>query len=1857
MKGKLTNPNQLLNFVVISFLFIFLIPIHSCNRKAKLINVDPAFSQYIEGYTSGIISKTASVKIKLVTDATTTHAIGEVSDNSLLTVSPSVKGKIVWLDARTIEFTPEKAFAPDQLYEVSFDLGKTTKVPDAYKNFKFNFQTIKPSFQVTDDGLRSTGAKDKMFLPGTLETADIEDNASIEKLLRASQNNKNLKITWQHNGNDKTHQFKVEEILRGSTDQPLTLYWDGSPMKMDVKGNKSLEVPAVGNFKVLNVVAKNNEEQYASVQFSDPILVGQELSGLISFSEQQDISYSINGSEVKVYTGNQLDGDYTIHVNPGIKNTFDKVLDKGYAATILFENNLPSVKIQGRGNILPHTDRMVLPFETVNLNAVDISIIKIYENNIPQFLQGNNLDGEENLRRVAKPIVQKTLRLDDDKTLDLHKKQRFSLDIDKHLKTEPGAIYRVTIGFRPEYSLYNCTTTDSSNEEEDYGSYSYSDNIDEDDLFWSRYDNYYPYGYNWEKRDNPCSKSYYNRDRWATRNIIASNIGLTAKYGANNSLWVSVSNILSTVPIADVELEVLDYQNQIITTGTTDKNGFALFDLKRRPYLLIAKNQKERGYLKLDDGSSLPLSRFDIIGEEIKDGIKGFIFGERGVWRPGDSLFINCIIEDKDKKLPTGHPIEFELYTPKEQLYKKIVQPNADGGFNVFKTSTAQNSPTGNWRAVIKVGGAVFEKRIKIETVMPNRLKVDFNLGNDSILGKNSSNSGVLSANWLFGATAKNLKATVDASLYEKKNPFPKWKGYSFQDPTTNFYTETKTIFSGTLNAEGKADVRTNFETDETAPGILTANLFMKVFEPGGAFSVNSISVPYSPFTSYVGIKTPQEEKPWSFLNTGETHTAELINVDKNGNLLKDNANVEVQLYKVQWRWWWDDSGESFSNFTQDKYNKLVSTETVQLNNGKAFWKFRVDKSNWGRYLVLVKDLKSGHKTGEVIYLDEPGWQSRNNTDDPTAASMLSFTSSKEKYNVGENVTLTIPSSVGGRGLISIETGSKVLRTFWVDTKSGETTVSFKADKDMSPNIYVNVSLLQPHAQTVNDLPIRMYGVIPILIEDKNTHLNPVIEMLNTIRPEQRVSMTVSEKERKDMYYSIAIVDDGLLDLTRYKTPQPYQYFYAREALGVKSWDVYDYVIGAWGSNLERILTIGGDEDLNTNNANKKANRFKPVVKFMGPFYLKKGQKSTHQFELPQYIGSVRVMVVAANNGSYGNAEKSVTVKKPLMLLGTAPRVLGTKETIKVPVTLFALEKNIKQVSVKLSTNSLLGIQGASTQQVVFNEIGEQMIYFDLQTKGLSGIGKIKITAKSGNEKADYDIELDVRNSNPSIVNVDAHNINGGQQWSTSVKSIGEPTVSQSVLELSSIPAMNLQKRLDFLIEYPHGCVEQITSGAFPQLVLNQLTDLSDHQKAEIDKNVKSVIASLQNFQGRDGGFSYWPGGHLSDEWGTNYAGHFLLEAQERGYTVSSQLLQQWKFYQRSKAQSWSPSTTNFYGSDLTQAYRLYVLALSKSPELGAMNRLKGFKYLSPQAKWRLAAAYQLAGQANTALQLISGLSRSATNSNSPTSTYGSDLRDEAMILETLTLMGKRELAKDLVNSIAAKLSQDQWYSTQTTAYALIAIAKYCGKNPSGNKIEVSGSINGKSFKTNTNSYVTQIPIDISKGSSQVVVKNSGKNILFARVITEGQPLTGEDIPSNNDDKILTLNVNYFTRDLKPVDVTKLSQGTDFIAKVTVHNPGNRGDYSRMALTQIFPSGWEILNTRMQDGEGSFQSSGFEYRDVRDDRVYTYFGIGKAKTLTFYVQLNAAYLGKYYLPGTYCAAMYDHIISANTKGKWVEVVK
>ncbi len=1856
---------RLLLFIVaiVAAVLIFLM-LYKSKTSSSENKENSAFSSYINAFTSGIISSESTIRILLTNEIEGPVEIGKPIEKTLFDFSPSIKGTAVWLDSRTIEFRPEKPLPSNIHYEAEFYLSTILKVPDEFETFEFDFQTMQQSFEVYVDGVTTTDKKSLRIqrLDGSLATADVADPLLVEKLLTVSQNSKNLVITWIHEANRTTHRFSVDGIIRSEKPETVELKWDGAPLNLEIKGSKIVEIPALGDFKVVDVKVIQSPEQYAVLQFSDPIMENQTLDGLVTLTGGAALKYIIEDNEIRVYPQSRQNGARTITAELGVKNILGTSLRERYVMEIMFEELKPEIQLVGKGVILPNSNGLIFPFKAVSLKAIDVKILKIYEKNIPQFLQINNLEGDRELRRVGKVVLKKTIQLTQKSAFDLGKWNTYSFDLAELIKAEPGAIYKVIISFKKEYSTYKCDSTDTENNDES-GMQEVSDDeaADDEEHEWDYYGDYYYddyeyYDYDYRERDNPCNSAYY-RNKEVKRNVLASDLGLIAKRGTDGSMNFIVTNLITTKPVSGATIELLDYQLQVMKSLKTNGDGMCDAVFKKKPFLMVAKAGEQRGYLKLDDGSALSLSAFDISGEQIQKGIKGFIYGERGVWRPGDTLFLSFILEDKLKTLPKNHPVQFELLNPQGQVFRKLMKTVGLNGFYNFTTTTEKSSPTGNWTARVKVGGVWFTKNIKIETIMPNRLKIKLDFGVEQLSVAHKEQSGTLEVKWLVGAVAKNLNAKVDVTLSQISTVFKKYEEYHFDDASRSFSSEAQTIFDDNTNELGKAIVKPDITVKDAAPGMLRANFKVRVFEQGGAFSVDQFSLPYSPYTSYVGMKMPEGSKFSGMLQTDTNHIVKIVTVNSDGKPIS-KSKLKVQVYKVNWRWWWDSYDGDLANYVGSEYQQPVQDQFISTVNGNGQFVLRINRPDWGRFYVCVTDQESGHRTGQTVYIDWPAWAGSSPKGND-GATLLSFSSDKKQYNVGEDVKLTIPSSAEGRALISIESGSKVIKAFWAETKKGETAFNFPVTPDMTPNVYVNITMVQPHAQTLNDLPIRLYGVIPISVEDPKTHLNPVIKTPEVWKPEQKASLSVSEKDGKEMTYTVAIVDEGLLDLTRFKTPDPWAAFYAHEALGVKTWDLFDMVMGAYGAELSRILAIGGDGDIN-NKAGNKANRFKPMVKFMGPFHLKKGETAKLEFMMPQYVGSVRAMVVAGYNGAYGAAEKTTPVRMPLMILGTLPRVVGPAEEVDLAVNVFAMEKQVKNVKVEIQVNNLFTALDGTSKTITFKEIGDEVVNFKLKVNSVLGVGKVKIIATSGSEKATYEIEIDVRNPNPKVVNVLESVIEAGKTWETQYTPAGMSGTNKGTIELSSIPPINLGERLKYLIEYPHGCVEQTTSSVFPQLYLADIMELNSDFKIAIDKNIKIGIERLKQFQTSNGGLSYWAGQYDADDWGTSYAGHFMLEAEMKGYSLPSGFIDNWKRYQRNKANAWTSRSRDkyyYYNNDLDQAYRLYTLALAKAPELGAMNRLKENPTLSVSAKWRLAAAYVKAGQPEVAKNLITSLSTSIPKYSEMGYSYGSNDRDEAMILETLTLLDMKAKAAPLVKSVSKALSSGYWMSTQTTAYCLIAVSKFASSGGGAStEMKYNVKINTNApISLNTKLPVKQIDMQLKGASAgNMSVTNKGTGILFARVILEGIPETGDQTDVDND---LKVNINYTTMKGASIDVTKLEQGTDFIAEVKITNPGVRGEYLQMALSQIFPSGWEIHNTRMDDAESVIKSDYPTYQDIRDDRVYTYFNISPYKTSTFRIVLNAAYIGKFYLPTIYCEAMYDNTINSRKPGKWVNVVK
>ncbi len=1827
----------------------------ACKDKNKPTQklAEVKYNPKVAAFTSGMVSNQSEIVVRF-SEIIAEAEPGSPASSSIMKISPSLKGEFYWMDNQSLAFKAEGLMESGKMYNVKITLNQVFK--DTKEDFEFSFQTISQNFRLETGEVspyENTDLSDNQ-LNGKLILSDYANMENIQQIMTAEQKGNNLEIDWLPSTQANQYPFIIHHIKRGESSTSVRIKLNGKPIGIDKEDSEKISIPSINDFELLSCRTVFQPRQAIEISFSDPLNPEQELDGLITVNNSQRFSTSIEDNVIKILPYHSLSGDVNVTVHPGIENILGtKSTDKeNYQLT--FTSTKPQVEFLGKGTILPESSGLILPFKAVSLKEVQVHVIKIFENNIASFLQVNRLDGDYQLRRAGRLILKKTIPLNTDRTLDLNKWNTFSINLDDLVKVDRGAIYRVELRFERRNAIYPCANEEGNDDalpETD------PDEINESELAYydtpgsgsSYYDNYYYYG-SWRDRDDPCKQAYYRKNKFASRNILASNIGIIAKKGTDKEMVVAVTDLRSTAPLGNVDVEIYNYQNQLITSSKSNSDGLVKLDVSKRPFLLVAKHENQRGYLRLDEGSSLSLSRFDVAGQSINKGLKGYIYGERGVWRPGDTLFVSFILEDREKTLPEKHPVVFELTNPYGQLVKRMATSEGVNNMYLFKVATDEDAPTGNWMARFLVGGTVFNKTLKIETVKPNRLKINMDFGVDMISVVKPYISANMSVKWLHGAVAKNLKANVTATLTSIPTHFKRFNEFTFDDPARSFTSEEVTFFNGKVDSEGKANIQGSLDVSDQAPGMLKASFRTRVFEESGDYSVDRFSIPYSPYKSYVGIKTPAGDKRGMLL-TDKDHTIEVATVDSEGNPIS-KSKLKYMIYKVSWRWWWESGADNLARYVSSSTEHVIKKGTLSTKEGMGTFDFEIEYPEWGRYLIRIYDPESGHICGKTVYVDWPGYASKPVGDNPEAASMLTLSTEELKYNVGQQAKVNFASSEGGRALVTIENGTKVLKEYWVQTQKEFTAFSFDVTKDMTPNIYVHVTLLQPHAQTTNNLPIRMYSVTPLLIEDAETHLKPVIEMPETLVPEQKVSIKVKEENGKAMTYTIAMVEDGLLDLTRFKTPQPWNYFYAREALGVRTWDIYNQVIGAYGGQIEKVFSIGGDGDLNEKKKDANANRFKPVVKVFGPFELKKGKTQTHEFKMPQYIGSVRTMVVARNERMYGNAEKTTPVKKPLMVLATLPRVLGPGETVKLPVTVFAMSPDIKKVDISIETNDILNLKESKTQTITFNKEGDQVVPFTLEIPQKLGVGKVKIIAKSGSKVAEDEIEIQVRNPNPPRVSSISKMLKAKESSSIAYELFGMEGTNNATLEVSSIPPVDFGRRLKYLLRYPHGCVEQTTSSVFPQLFLENVMELDSKTKEKIETNIKAGISRLSTFITADGGLSYWPGQAESSDWGSTYAGHFLLEAEKKGYSLPINFKNKWIQYQKRISGSYVPSGTGVY-RQFNQAYRLYTLALAGSPDKSAMNRLRNINNLSLNARWRLAAAYALIGQKEVAEKLVENASVEVEDQNYYY-TYGSVTRNQAMILETLSLLGDMDKAAPLMQEVAQKLSSQSWYSTQTTAYGLIAMSKLSA-NAGSNGLSFSYQGSGME-KENLSSdkpvHQIQLPSSIHH-KGEISIENKADGVLFTRLILEGTPFKGDTVSESSN---LKLKVKYTDLKGNAIDVNRLTQGTDFMAVVTIAHPGQLSYYKDMALTQIFPSGWEIRNTRMEDVTSSYEIDVPDYRDIRDDRVYSYFNLDRNKSKTYIVILNATYQGRFYLPSVSCEAMYNNQITGRKAGSWVEVV-
>ena len=1809
--------------------------------------LDSRWQAHLASSPSGVISARAPLVVRFNHPVIAADKLDQPV-SGVARLVPEIPADIRFTAEDRLEIHPSEPLPAGENLTLMLHAQGLNGVDETLPPAEFPLQVMRQQLSLTVQSLLPADDGEQMVLTGSLETRDLADQDKVEKSLRASQDKQNLPVRWEHDKAGLGHAFTVSGIRRGDQASQVTLSWDGSPLGVENQGERHYNVPAVAAFAVTNVRAVNYPKPHVEVNFSEALQGSQNLSGLVTLNGKAP-RLEVDGSRLRVYPQDDKEENVALVIDAGLRSASHGRLAEKLEKTVTLMMTKPGVRFVGKGTILPDGKQLSVPFEAVGIRSVKVQAFRVFDDNIGHYLQGSELDEGDMDTRTGRYLWQKTLEL----PANGDGWQRYHLDLTELMAKHPNGLVHLTLTIDGDDITYTCPDNALTRET------TLPDNYEgpgQEAQQPDRLADYYrDAGYlSWYEQDNPCSDSYYRYNDLAssTRAFLASNLGLIAKRGQDDTLHVVATTLDNNEPAAEVVVKAYNYQQQQVGMGLTDKEGMASLKLDGTPFYLQAVKDRDTGFLKVARNRALPTNQFNTSGQTVRDGLKGFFYGERDVWRPGDDIHLTFILEDKNDVLPDDHPLTLDWFDPRGNKVKSYSLDQPVGDFYAFTLSTREDAPTGNWRAVARLGQRYFDTPVRVEAIKPNRLKIDLELPEQ--LPANEAAQVGLFAQWLNGATAANLKADVKVRVAATTTRFDGLNAYHFDDSTRALSSEPFTAFEANVDGQGKARFPLTIPVEQT-PGMLRATLTTRVFENSGDYSTQVRSVPVYPFKYWVGMQVPQGNGWGGALSRDGKHPIDLISVNSQGKPVNGRP-LDITIYEIDWRWWWDRSGDDLSNFISDPNTKVVTQAQLTTDaQGRGQWTLDGNNYDWGRHLIRVCDRQSDHCSSQTVYL---GWSSDQASGSQDAATRLSLSADKEGYQVGETARVELPAVSEGRLLVSLENGSRVLDHYWLPASGQAQTLEIPVTAEMAPNVYVHVALLQPH-QRDNDRPIRLYGIVPLLVEDPATRLQPQISAPQKVKPEESFTVEVSEKQGKAMTYTLALVDEGLLGLTNYRTPDPHGAFYRREALGVLTWDLFDMVVGAYGAELDRLLALGGSDGAD-DGREKQRRRFPPVVKFLGPFTLDAGDSGTHEISLPPYMGQVRAMVVAGDNGAYGKADQDITVTQPLAVLSTLPRVMGPGETVDLPVTVFVTDDAVKQVTLSVQADDDLFSVETGEAAMTFTGPSDQIAMLRLRANDRVGTGSVTVTATGGKHRASETVHLPVRAANPPTTRDTFKVLEKGETWALDYQPHGMTGTNSATLAVSALPAMGLERRLNYLLRYPHGCVEQTTSSVLPQLYLKQLVQLDEQQQQEIQTNITAGIERLKRFQLANGGFGYWPGQAQANDWGSTYAGHFLLEARRLGYAVPAGMMDDWVDYQTRRSQTLGDRPWEWSA----EAYRQYTLALAGKPQVGAMNRLRERLQMAKQdyprsasyhsGRWLLAAAYQQMGLSDVAAELTT-LNVDDLDYDGASYTYGSSLRDQAIRLTVAQALNREQEAWSLAQDIADQLSGQSWYSTQTTAWSLMAMARYAGSQGGDHGYRFAWQEGKQGWQDiAATSPVTRQPLNAGgregNDKQSLSVRNDSDRKLFVTLSQTGTPLPGNEAPVSEG---LSLAVRFLANDT-PINPARLTQGQDFTAQVTVTNTGSRL-LEDVALTQILPSGWQLTSSRL-DGSAS-NNEKVTYQDLRDDRVMHYFDLkpGSNNALTLSVDLNASFAGRFYLPAWTVEAMYDGRRQARSKGQWVEV--
>lgn len=1712
-----------------------------------------------------------------------------------LEFKPAIKGMFKWSSSSSLAFSPSEGFEPGTEYTASVtnEVLKYSKKKYSINKEAIHFRTA--PLRVTATHLLWTKAKSTGNIMVQLDMGFNYDVnlAEVAARLKLSSDGKAIGISTANSGIGKTLSLQFMPVNDKDEETPLQIELaKGIPVTRskyvsDKDTSFTSFIPSRYNLTITGVTAQHTgTEGVIMVSTSQPLNEAN-LRAQVKLEPDVPFDITLNDGGFTI-TSKQLSASqvYQLMISTGIEGAFGGRLKHDYVENVSFGKLKPSITfINNKGMYISGAGYKNLALNIVNVPAVEVTVVKVYENNLEQFMRGDKRYG---------------YNYDEDDDEGIHYEYYDTEDLGDPIFTKSyetaklpsqGSSHVLHLDFNDKIKGYNGVYVITVRSKE----------------------------HNWIQESKILS---------------ISDIGLIVKQEKDN-IYVFANSIHNATAMPGVKISFISTNNQQLFTANTDNDGVAVFkDIAAkspgfRVGMITAKKDDEFSFIWFDK-THIETSRFDVGGRVPNEtGLIAMLYPERNLYRPGETIHLSAVIRNEQWLAQPDVPVKIKLIMPNGKelsTIRKILneQGSCEVAFNPPPTAI-----TGTYVAQVFTGNDVLlnSYEISVEEFMPDRMKVGLKTGKDEY--KPGDNiTAVVQADNLFGTPAAGRNYQCEFNIYKEDFSSEKYPGYDF--------ALSNELHINTDNREGKTSDKGSatelFKVDDALgnSGMLKGNIMATVFDETGRPVHRYVNLKIYTQPVFVGVKCNEE-----YVSSRVPVRMGLVALDKNEN--PQTADAQIVVIQKQWHTVIQKDGNSYRYVSQPE-EVVVAQQRTTISGANGSYTFTPMQS--GEYEVRIFIQGSNNYVSKTLYAY--GWGDTQYTSfEVNNEGNVDIKTEKKSYNKGEHINVLLTTPFEGRMLVTLER-DHMIKYYYVTTKNKTASVSFTADEALLPNIYVTATLFRP--MDGSDMPLTVaHGFKSIAVTDKNYELPVQISVAEKSR--SKTKQTIKIKTTPGAFVTIAAVDEGILQVKNFETPDPYNYFYQKVALAVNSYDIYPWLLPEIRS---RVSSTGGDGAANDGSRVNPmfVNRVKNVSFWSG---IKQADGSGHvkyDIDIPQFSGDIRVMAYVYKNKGFGSADKHMKVADPIVVSTALPRFLSPKDEVVMPVSMSNTTNRTATAVVNVVTTGPVGVVGEANQTIQIPANSEQRAIFNVAAQQSIGPCKITVTVKAMGESFVNETEIGVRPP-ASLQKITgsgvAQETNPGHP---DTKSNFIPSSARGKLTIGKSPLTQFCKHIDDLVRYPFGCVEQTTSAAFPQLYYADLVkSLNSNVPNGLNPayNVQQAINKLQSMQQGDGGLSYWPEGGEESWWGSVYACHFLIEARKAGYEVNAHTLDRLEEYMKYKLYKKELTTFYYNGSSRKDVapeeipYSLYVLAVAGQPQQSSMNYYKAHKeLLTLDGMYLLAAAYSLSGQPTQAKEVLPPAFSGEIPNDCLGGSFYSYIRDLALSLNVLMDMDPaNSQTGTMAKQLTDQMSRSKYMNTQEKAFSMLAlgkIARLANQTTATASVSANGSVIGNSRGEN-------LTIDMKPHVNEAVTVNvKGKGNYYYFWEMDGISIDGS---YKEEDSYMRVRRTYFDRSGNEMRGA-FRQNDLVVVRITIEAQSDMA-IENVAITDILPAGFEIENARlneMRKMEWIKEESEPDYIDIRDDRINMFTTVSKARK-NFYYMVRAVSPGTYQLGPVQADAMYN----------------